>query len=598
MSENKSKLSKLTQSSKSTSRKKPHREFPAATSTFSGLVVALLLGLFGVANTYADSSITISLSGAVNLNLMGGNSEGVFGKSSSATASVETNNYTGYTFTITGNNNTGALVGANDQNHTIPSITTPLTESAFNTSTYNNKWGFLPSKIDSITNTEYQPSPTLISSTTIDVTKSANTGNPNSYTLAVAARVDDNTPNDHYSGSFTLAATGNATEYHIAYVDANNNMPGITYGASNSGTAQISSVTPHKDGYTFGGWCTVSVKVGQDCVSSGGTVISVGGDYTLDSATANNTNLYAIWTPATFETAFATAGKSKVGALYKMQDMTASICSSVTTPTGSATTIDLTGAHAGDTNYVQRTTLYDERDGNTYLVSKLADGHCWMSQNLALELTANTAVTAYNFNTGATFDYTPTYTTQTVVDGTTWSLNGSDGARSYGGEKDKYVGGTDITTAATISTSGQPYEKIGILYNWTAATAQSGSAAAAAGSSGETTVATSICPKNWRLPANSGDYSFSVLMGSYGLPTTNQSQDYSAQLQNPLNFNRPGNYNPANGEYNDLGKYGNFWSAVSDTPEAARFLAFGHNLFFPQRRDFKGYGFSLRCVAV
>ncbi|MBR2709508.1 hypothetical protein IKE72_00280 [Candidatus Saccharibacteria bacterium] len=280
-----------------------------------------------------------------------------------------------------------------------------------------------------------------------------------------------------------------------------------------------------------------------------------------------------------------------------MQEMTSSVCSATTTPASSATTFDTTGEHAGDTTFVPRTTLTDTRDGSTYLVSKLADGHCWMSQNLALELTASENVTAYNFSTGQTFNYSPAYTTQTTT-GTAWEDNAGNGARSYGGDKDKYVGGTNIAEAGTISNTGGPYEKIGILYNWAAATAQTGEEAAAAGTSGEQVIPTSICPKGWRLPANSGDYSFSTLMGSYELPTTNQKQGYSDQLDNPLNFNRPGYYNWSNGILWGRGVDGDFWSSVGYSAKGAHDLSFYSAQFYPQDGDSKGYGFSVRCVAV
>ena len=298
---------------------------------------------------------------------------------------------------------------------------------------------------------------------------------------------------------------------------------------------------------------------------------------------------------------FSVTGNTRPNDIFDittMQEMTSSICADTTTPSSSATTFDTAPKHRGDPNYVPRTTLTDTRDGSTYLISKLADGHCWMSQNLALELDAESSVTAYDFSTGTTFAYTPANTTQTTT-GTPWAQDASDGARSYSGDKDKYIGGTDINVSGgTGSDIGEPYEKIGIRYNWAAATAQTGAEAAAAGSSGATEVKTSICPKGWRLPASSGDYSFTTLMGSYSLPTTNQSQGYSGQLQNPLNFNRPGYYHWSSGALDNRGTFGNFWSSVGYSSTNARSLGFYSSYFRPQSGNTKGYGFSVRCVAV
>lgn len=77
--------------------------------------------------------------------------------------------------------------------------------------------------------------------------------------------------------------------------------------------------------------------------------------------------------------------------IKNMQDMTPDICRATTTPSASATSADVDGSHIGDTNFVPETTLIDTRGGGIdgsgeYLVRKLADGNCWMSQNLELDI--------------------------------------------------------------------------------------------------------------------------------------------------------------------------------------------------------------------
>ena len=577
--------SKINQSSKSISSL-PHREFPVATNTFSRLAVLILIAIFSIfldtSNTFAESSISISLSGSVDLYLMGGDLDGVFGMSSSAYAYVKTNNYTGYTFTIRGNNPSGDLVGNNDQNHIIPSIqvSNPITAQTFSdpaNTQYNNKWGFRPSHLSTstgtITNNGYISAPTNTNVIEIDKTSSANEGDSNEYTLAVAARVNDQTPNDHYSGTFTLAATGNATPYHIAYTDDVQNMPSMTIGETTGASINISSQTPYKNGYIFLGWCSVPTS-NNTC---SGDTYQPGGSYTLDPTADNSITLHAIWGTgySTFDAAFAAAGKTKSGSYYAMQDMNSDICNKIIVGTLG--------------------TLIDTRDNTTYAVAKYADGHCWMRQNLSLSLSNNADVVAYNFATDTTFNYRPANTTQTST-GTKWNQDASDGARSYGGNKDKYIGGTDISTAASVTTSGQPYEKIGTYYNWAAATAQTGVQTVAATDE----VITSICPKGWRLPSNDSNYSFSVLMGSYGLPTINQDgSSYPGILQNPLNFNRSGYYSYAGGAvHSDLGSVGYFWSSTGFSSTSAHLFNFYSTGFHPQIYSSKGQGFSVRCVAV
>ena len=89
----------------------------------------------------------------------------------------------------------------------------------------------------------------------------------------------------------------------------------------------------------------------------------------------------------TLEHAFALAGKSRVqvtdpitgqsGSFYKMQDMNTGICESVANSNESTTA-----------------RLVDIRDNKLYYVTKLDDGHCWMTQNLDLDLSHSTALTS------------------------------------------------------------------------------------------------------------------------------------------------------------------------------------------------------------
>ncbi|MBR2725795.1 hypothetical protein IKE87_00790, partial [Candidatus Saccharibacteria bacterium] len=502
-----------------------------------------------------------------------------------------------YTLTIAGSNDTGRLVGSNDNTKYLSSITTPLTESQFNTDAHNDQWGFLPSSLynastsTTINNTDYQPSPIHTTPTTMDVTSSPTDNDGNDYTLALASRISPNMSLDSYGQTFVLAATGNGYDYHIGYTDDQQTLPADQYGNTQSSTITLSSVTPTKDGWVFKGWCSTTTTSGGTACP--GITYQPGATITLDGTTGNDMNLHAIWAKGynTFADAFAGAGKTdsdKTNGYFRMQDMTSAICDSVVIGSPATT---------GD---IAKNTLIDTRNNKTYLVAKYADGHCWMRENLNLTLTADSAIDAYNFETGNIFSYTPDNSTQEDT-GTAWAQDASDGTRSFKRDEDLCIGGMDIATSGGTGATcdaNKPYERIGVLYNWAAATAQTGAQAAAAGSSGETEVKTSICPKGWRLPANSGDYSFSTLMGAYSLPTTNQSQGYSGQLQNPLNFNRPGYYYWSNGALDSRGPYGYFWSSVGYSSTSAHFLGFGSSSSSPQSGYSKGHGFSVRCVSV
>ena len=75
--------------------------------------------------------------------------------------------------------------------------------------------------------------------------------------------------------------------------------------------------------------------------------------------------------------------KNRLTELTSMQDSNlSSYCSASYTPTASATITTTSKTFNGD--LVPEATLTDTRDGNTYTVRKLADGNCWMTDNLRL----------------------------------------------------------------------------------------------------------------------------------------------------------------------------------------------------------------------
>ncbi len=71
-----------------------------------------------------------------------------------------------------------------------------------------------------------------------------------------------------------------------------------------------------------------------------------------------------------------------------MQDMTSDICANTYPTTEDLASMTESEKEAAKLNPVTKQ-LYDIRDGKQYWVAKLADGNCWMTQNLALDLDVN-----------------------------------------------------------------------------------------------------------------------------------------------------------------------------------------------------------------
>ena len=345
----------------------------AATSLILMFIVGLVgMSLVGTSNvSAASSSLTMSIDDAVlDLDIIPHSANGDFAKSTNSTISVTTNNYSGYTLSIAASGSTN-LIG---DDGSIVSISSAVSESDFSAdnttaaNNYNGKWGYLPSKLNSTNNTAFQPSPgTDSDGHTLDVTNTANTNNtPNTYTLAIGARVDNTTAPGSYSNTFVITAIANAVPYTITYnqntTDTVSNMPAnITNGTTYADAVSLSSTTPTRTGYDFNGWCTVQVADGATCT---GTTYAAGDTWTIDqTAGSNSLTIYAMW---------------KQSKLY-FQDATLEDC--------------------GQTMYDNRGT--DAYKNVAYTTATIND-LCWMTRNL--DLPGGTTLTSddTNLTTGFT----------------------------------------------------------------------------------------------------------------------------------------------------------------------------------------------------
>lgn len=80
---------------------------------------------------------------------------------------------------------------------------------------------------------------------------------------------------------------------------------------------------------------------------------------------------------------------------YMQDSRLATVCNTATTPSSSATDLDTDGTHIGDTNYVPSITMVDKRDSQAYTIRKLADGNCWMVENLRFGATSSGGARAW-----------------------------------------------------------------------------------------------------------------------------------------------------------------------------------------------------------
>ena len=271
-----------------------------------------------------------------------------------------------------------------------------------------------------------------------------------------------------------------------------------------------------------------------------------------------------------------------------MQEMTSSVCA---------------GVAAGTTDQ-----LRDTRDGKYYWVSKLADGKCWMTQNLDLDLSTSTALTPATSDVST--NWTPGYSTATQATSSTiladntgqrsWSLGNyritnpttsNDCGYPKNDASQCTAQFTAYTTPTTQNKDANAHYILGNHYQWNAATAGTGGTI----SSGQAT--SSICPKGWKLPESN-----STAVGSFGglINAGSIGTDVAKLTSAPYYFVRGGDVNQSTRYlFEDAGNGGYYWSSTPrSNGSSAYFLTFGSTDFItPSNNATRRFGFSVRCIA-
>lgn len=321
--------------------------------------------------TVQSSSLTLNVSqSAASVELDVNSNTGTFASSTtdnSANFSVTTNNFSGYTLTISGNDDEGKLYDSTKQNF-LTSLANATSETDFSsTLSLNGKWGYKPSKFNSALNDNYLPAPTTEAST-LDKTAAANT-TANDYSISLGLRADYTTTADTYSNSFIITAVPNPIAYVITY-DANttdtvSNMPAAQNSTTSATEITLSDKTPAREGYDFKGWCTTAPTTANPDTCTG-TTFQPGDTYGIDQTSENITVLYAIW-------------KEQIAGY--IQDYTYAQC------------------EANAQNHAVK--VIDKRDDKVY-TARYINGLCTMIDNLDLELTTGMVLTPDTTNVTTT----------------------------------------------------------------------------------------------------------------------------------------------------------------------------------------------------
>ena len=274
------------------------------------------------------------------------------------------------------------------------------------------------------------------------------------------------------------------------------------------------------------------------------------------------------------------------------------------------------------------TALTDQRDNETYAIAKLADGNCWMIENMRLENTNSdnaTGALAQGYNAsfaGLADPEAASLFTSTATANTLYSTDGSTEKTISGSNQGyRFPRYNNVNTPATAtdrpsnptansstnSTSNAGMYSYGNYYTWAAAIADTTNY-----TSGDHDT-TSICPTGWKIPlgnTSTGDIeqgaadtanrigSFSWLDRKMGGTGASQSTDEASLRwrKYPNNFVYSGYVD--SGSVHNRGSDGYYWSSTASSGNGAYYLTFYSSYVYPGSSSGRQYyGWSIRCLA-
>ena len=275
--------------------------------------------------------------------------------------------------------------------------------------------------------------------------------------------------------------------------------------------------------------------------------------------------------------------------------------------------------------------LTDQRDGNTYAIAKLADGKCWMIENLRLDNTAehnSDGTLAQGYGTSATYGNfggladpeSANFENSTTANSLYYSGTQSGdatiniGTSNLPGYRMSRYNNLNTSARGTNTTTSQNIYSYGNYYTWHAAIAD----LTYNGTNNQSTTGTSLCPTGWRLPKG-GDKSNEANNEFWSLITTGlnngtkpanydsstypyytgtpEGSDVSKLTRNfPNNFLYSGYFNTSSAF--NRGSRGYYWSSTAyDSYYSYYLYLYSSNVYPGTYNDYKNYGRSIRCVA-
>ncbi len=547
-------------------------------------------------------SLSLSTTSNVNLNLTVGTVDVMtVGEGQVQVSTTSTNGYKLYigmktnSTSLTKSGTSDAIAG------TAGSIIAPQ-------SLTRGTWGYaIPSNTAHVTTNGFSSTYTTMNNATPDgsyrfATPPASNANPaliaantaattgDTYPIFYGVRANRDTAEGVYSNNVLFTAIADAGTTHSASVlptaaVTNTATPFVlttTLYSTSTVDLNVYFLTQSQYNTVDGGTPVENVASALTCTKTSSSPVAMS-----CTAPASSNGTYYIYAKSprydiTYFTTFTVTAAPNFYTISNMQEMTTAICNSVVTPSITAVDVDTNGMHLGDPAYVPQRVLSDTRDGNDYIISKLQDGNCWMTQNLRLGSSSSKILLS-----------------QTDSDVTTsfeLPIAQTSGADVWSDWQDT------VDSKHVYATNNTSY---GNYYNWFTATAGTGTYTMASTSTTNlNNASSSICPKGWRLPDGgwAATKSWHVLDIALGGSGGNRGGDITRRdkyIATPLSFPFSSFYSYQDGMYPPDGSRGYWWSrsAYTSTGYAYGFYIGSDGTILVQGNLIIGSGFSVRCVS-
>lgn len=251
----------------------------------------------------------------------------------------------------------------------------------------------------------------------------------------------------------------------------------------------------------------------------------------------------------------------------------------------------------GTANLSSVTALTDQRDGQVYAIAKLADGNCWMIENLRIENTATTELDDIALSQGyggvfiglaepesTTFDGTHSSQTNSI-----YSIDGSTPV-TVGDEYTfpRYNHDNTQNRADNTTNTNENTYSYGNYYTW---------AAAIANTDRDGSSETSICPRGWHIASGDSNGEYDTLNAQINGGSVSNDDGLRRFPANFVNSGGIGYFGAS--DYINRGSGGTYWS-VTRNGSGTRILSFSNSYTNPgtDSFDYPFFGRSVRCMVT